>query len=76
MAGDHPENDLSEFCDQDQIKQYQTIVGQLIWLSGLGRFDIAVCIIQCPGSENNIELGILKDTRKSLATLPTFLMDL
>ena len=36
MAGDHPENDLSGFCDQDQIKQYQTIVGQLIWLSGLG----------------------------------------
>ena len=42
MAGDHPENDLSDFCDQDQIKQYQTIVGQLIWLSGLGRVDIAV----------------------------------
>ena len=31
---DHPENDLSEFCDQDQIKQYQTIVGRLIWLTG------------------------------------------
>ena len=25
-----------------EIKEYQTIVGQLIWLSGLGRFDIAV----------------------------------
>ena len=45
MAEDHPENDISEFCDQDQIKQYQTIVGQLIWLSGLGRFDIAVHIM-------------------------------
>ena len=42
MAGDHTESDLSEFCNQDEIKQYQTIVGQLIWLSGLGRFDIAV----------------------------------
>ena len=27
MAGDHPENDQSEFCDQDQIKQYRAIVG-------------------------------------------------
>ena len=36
MAGDHPENYLSEFCDQDQIKQYQTIVGQLIWLLDWG----------------------------------------
>ena len=39
MAGDHPENDLSEFCDQDQIKQYQTNVGQPIWLSGLTEND-------------------------------------
>ena len=27
IAGNHPENDLSYFCDQDQIKEYQTIVG-------------------------------------------------
>ena len=30
VAGDHPETDLSEFCDQDPINQYKTIVGQLI----------------------------------------------
>ena len=35
-AGDHTEIDLSEFCDQDKTKQYQTIIGQLIWSSGLG----------------------------------------
>ena len=29
-ARNHPGNYLSEFCDQDQIKQYQTIAGQLI----------------------------------------------
>ena len=45
MAGDHPEIDLSDSCDQDQIKQYQTIVGQLLWLSGLGRFGIPVHIM-------------------------------
>ena len=36
VAGDHPENDLSNFCDQDQIKEYQTTVGQLIWLLDWG----------------------------------------
>ena len=45
VGGDHPESDTSDFCDQDQTKQYQTIVGQLIWLAGLGRFDIAVHVI-------------------------------
>ena len=33
IAEDHPENDLSDPCDQDQIKECQTIVGQQIWLS-------------------------------------------
>ena len=27
VAGHHPENDLSDFHDQDPIKEYQTIVG-------------------------------------------------
>ena len=45
IAGDHPETDLSEFCDQDQIKQYETIIGQLVWLTGLGRFDIGVHVM-------------------------------
>ena len=45
VAGDHAETDLSEFCDQDQIRQYQTMVGQLIWLTGLGRFDIGVYVM-------------------------------
>ena len=43
--GDHPEIDLSGFDDQAQIKQYQTIVGQLIWVAGLGRLDIAVHVM-------------------------------
>ena len=45
VAGDQPENDLSEFFDQDQIKQYQLIVGQILWFTGLGRFDIGVHIM-------------------------------
>ena len=76
MAGNHPENDLSGFCDQDQIKQYQRIVGQLIWLSGLGRFDIAVDIMTMSRFRQQPRIGhLLKDSRKSLVTLPTFLMD-
>ena len=60
VAGDHPENDLSDFCHQDQIKEYQTIDGQLIWLSGLGKFDIGVHVMTIPGSGNNLELDTFK----------------
>ena len=41
-AGDHPELDQSDLCNEEEIKQYQTLIGQLQWLISLGRFDIAV----------------------------------
>ena len=55
VAGDHPENDLSDFCNQDQIKEFQTIVGQLVWLSGPGRFDIAVHAMTMSRSRQHLE---------------------
>ena len=76
MAGDHPENDLSDFCNQDQTKQYQTIVGQLIWLSGLGRFDIAVHVMTMSRFRQQPRIGHLERLKKSLDILPTFFMDL
>ena len=41
-AGDHPELDQSDVCNEEEIKQYQTLISQLQWLISLGRFDIAV----------------------------------
>ena len=41
-AGDHPELDQSDVCDEEEIKLYQTLIGQLQWLISTGRFDIAV----------------------------------
>ena len=71
MAGDHPENDLSEFCDQDQIKQYQTIVRQLIWLSGLGRFDIGIHIMTMSRFRQQPRIGQrLKKIISYLANFP------
>ena len=44
-GGDHPELDTSELCDEHQTKQFQTLIGQLQWLTSLGRFDIAVHVM-------------------------------
>ena len=72
MAGDHPENDLSDFCDQDQIKQHQTIVGQLIWLSGLGRFDIAVHTMTMSRFRQQPRIGHLERLNKIIGYLANF----
>ena len=72
MAGDHPESDLSDFCNQDQIKQYQTIVGQLIWLSGLGRFDIAVHFMTMSRLRQQPRIGHLERLKKIIGYLANF----
>ena len=41
-GGDHPELDTSELCDDHQIKQFQTLIGQLQWLISLGHVTLKV----------------------------------
>ena len=72
VGGDHPESDISYFCDQDQIKQYQTIVGQLIWLSGLGRFDIAVHVMTMSRFRQQPRIGHLERLKKIVGYLANF----
>ena len=72
VGGDHPESDISDFCDQDQIKQYQTIVGQLIWLSRLGRFDIAVHVMTMSRFRQQPRIGHLERLKKIVGYLANF----
>ena len=72
VRGDRPESDIFDFCDQDQIKQYQTIVGQLIWLSGLGRFDIAVHVMTMLRFRQQPRIGHLERLKKIVGYLANF----
>ena len=72
VAGDHPENGLSEFCDQDQIKQYQTIVGQLFWLTRLGQFDIAVHVMTMSRFRQQPRVAHLERLKRIIGYLVNF----
>jgi hypothetical protein len=43
--GDHPELDNSPLCNNDEIKQYQSMIGALQWLVSIGRFDIFTAVM-------------------------------
>ena len=45
IPSDHPGIDTTEFCGQEEIKHFQTLIGQLQWLITWGRFDIVVFVI-------------------------------
>ena len=43
--GDHPEIDITEYLDEQGVKHYLTIIGQLQWCISLGRLDIfSACV--------------------------------
>ena len=38
--GDHPELDLTELCDGQEINKYQSMIGDMQWAVSMGRIDI------------------------------------
>ena len=43
--GDHPELDFTGKCNDEDIQDYQTMIGTLQWLLSLGRFDIFSAVV-------------------------------
>ena len=37
---DHPELDNTELCNEEQITEHMSMIGQLQWSVALGRFDV------------------------------------
>ena len=47
---DHPELDTSELCNDEEIRQYQTLIGQLMWTVTLEGLALLHLSWLCPGS--------------------------
>ena len=43
--GDHPELDLSDLCDENDVVKCQSLIGALQWTISLCRFDIAAAVM-------------------------------
>ena len=63
---------MQKICDLDQIKHSQTIVGQPIRLSGLGRFDVAVHVMTMSRFRQQPRIGHLERLKKIIGYLANF----
>ena len=64
------------FVIKTKSNSIQTIIGQLIWLSGFKRFDVAVHIMTMSRFRQQPRIGHLERLKKIIGYLATFLMDL
>jgi hypothetical protein len=58
--GDHPELDTSELCTEEQISQYQSMIGSLQWIVTIGRFDVHTAVRTMSGFRIAPRIGHLK----------------
>ena len=62
---DHPELDNSESCNEEQITQYISMVGQPQWAITLGRYDILAQVMSMSRFRLSPKIGHL-DRRKRI----------
>jgi hypothetical protein len=58
--GGHPELDTSELCTEEQISQYQSMIGSLQWIVTIGRFDVQTVGMTMSGFRIAPRIGHLK----------------
>jgi hypothetical protein len=67
--GDHPELDTSELCSEEQIYQYQSMIGSLQWIVTIGRFDVHTSVMNMSGFCIAPRIGHLKRLQRIYGSL-------
>ena len=66
---DHPELDDSELCDEEEIRQFQSVVGSLQWAISLGRMDITTAVMTLSRYRSMPRKGHLARAKRVVAYL-------
>ena len=70
--GDHPESDTSELCDNEQITQYQSLMGMLQWTVTLGRMDVMCAVMTMSRYRVAPRIGHLDRVKRMFGYLRTY----
>ncbi len=62
--GDHPEMDTSDFCNDEDVSKYQSLIGSLQWLISLGRFDVATAVMSLSSFRAAPRVGHLERAKR------------
>jgi hypothetical protein len=69
---DHPELDMTEEANPEEIKQYQTLIGCFQWAISLGRYDIFCATMSMGRFRSSPKVGHLKRLQRICGYLKKF----
>ena len=67
---EHPELDNSELCNEEQITQYMSMIGQLQWAITLGRYDILAQVMSISRFRLAPKIGHLERMKRLYIWVP------
>ena len=61
---DHPELDITELCNEEQVTKYMCMIGQLQWAITLGRHDILAHVMSMSSFRSGPKIGHLERMKR------------
>ena len=71
-TNDHPELDVSAFCDDDNIEIYQSLIGSMQWAVSIGRLDIQTAVMSMSSFREQPQIGHLARLKRMVGFLAKF----
>ena len=70
--GDHPELDVTQELNMEEVKKYQSLLGALQWLVSIGRFNIATAVTTLSKYRIAPRIGHMNRAKRIFAYLSRF----
>ena len=59
-TNDHPELDVTAFCDEDKTEIYQYLIGSIQWAVSIGRMDVQIALMTMSSFREKPQVGHLE----------------
>ena len=71
-TNDHPELDVTAFCNEDEIEIYQSLIGSMQWAVSIGRMDVQTAVMSMSSFREQPRVGHLKRLKRMVGFLASF----
>ena len=71
-TNDHPELDVTAFCNEDEIEIYQSLIGSMQWAVSIGRMDVQTAVMSMSSFREQPRVGHLKHLKRMVGFPASF----
>ena len=71
-TNDHPELNVTAFCNENEIEIYQSLIGSMQWAVSIGRMDVQTAVMSMSSFREQPRVGHLERLKRIVGFLAAF----